>query len=100
MRRRSRCGRAPIRSSRGHQTSPFPQSTPESARVVRRGHPFDGWELTVVRSWRTADGQLRLWVELPDGRQRAMPASWTSLEALPDDLPRPARPGGGLRDFA
>ena len=43
----------------------------------------------MVRSWRTADGQLRLWVELPDGRQRAIRAAWTNLEAPPDELPRP-----------
>ena len=81
----------------GLQTDRFPQSMPEPVRVVRRGHPFDGWELAVLRCWRTADGQLRLWVELPDGRQRALPASWTSLEALPDDLPR-AR--GRTADYA
>ena len=56
--------------------------------MVRRGHPFDGWELAVLRRRRAADGQLQLWVELPDGRERAMPAAWTSLEAPPEDLPR------------
>ena len=81
----------------GHQTNPFPQSKPDRARVVRRGHPFDGWELTVLSRRRAADGQLRLWVELPDGRQRAMLASWTSLEAPPE-----ARPGtrGRASDYA
>ena len=83
MRRRSRCGRAPIRSSRGHQTSPFPQSTPESARVVRRGHPFDGWELTVVRSWRTADGQLRPAVDTEVGTGH-LPSLWAIRFVTPN----------------
>ena len=56
--------------------------------MVRRGHPFDGMELSVYNSWRGADGQLQLRVELPNGRRRTMPASWTSLECPGEDVPR------------
>ena len=38
------------------------------------GHPIDGWELTVLRSYALANGQSQLRVELPIGRERAMPA--------------------------
>ena len=52
------------------------------------GHPFYGMELTVLRQWHGADGQLRLWVELPIGRCQSMAASRTGLEAPPEDAPR------------
>ena len=60
----------------------------DRARVVRRGHPFDDMELSVSNSWRSADGQLQLRVELPNGRRRTMTASWTSLEAAGENVSR------------
>ena len=50
-------------------------------RIERRGHPFDGMELRVVRRSRTADGMLRVHVEHPSGGSLTVPATWTHLEA-------------------
>ena len=45
-------------------------------------------ELSVFRRWLVADGQVRLWVDLPNGRCQSVAASWTGLEAPPEDAPR------------
>ena len=37
---------------------------------------------------RRSDGSLALWVELPDGKRKSIPAAWTSWEAPADDAPR------------
>ena len=83
----------------GNRTNRFHESAPRRARVVRPGHRFDDWELTVWRSWRDADGQFRLWVEPPDAallvllEHEELMARWESVstavrESLLEQLAR------------
>ena len=50
--------------------------------LYRRGHPFDGQEITIFRRRRReGTGKLIVEAEFPDGRRQWIPARWTNLES-------------------
>ena len=53
---------------------------PDTVRLTRPQHPFDGRQLPVLGSMRR-HGAAELLVVLPDGSKRLIPAAWTDLES-------------------
>jgi hypothetical protein len=56
--------------------SPPPGAGPETARVVRRGHPLHGLDLPVWGRLRLR-GVAMVVLVLPDGSKKRIPAGWT-----------------------
>lgn len=65
------------------------EDIPQTVRVVRNGHAFEGHELAVISRSRRG-GQLHLLLSLPDQSRSLVPASWTNLRARLE-----AAPGAG-----
>ena len=57
-------------------------AVPDTVRLTRSRHPFEGRQLPVLGSMRR-HRVCELLVVLPDGSKRLVPASWTDLESGP-----------------